>query len=227
MPTPKQIVKDCGYNSARSEEGLSEEGTCATCPFGESMPPADAYSIRTATPVTPPTKISSIEQQITDVRDHGGGWVPIVFHEVCDGCSNMAIAVDDFTALLDWLDEQADNGVVRSHRRSGHRRQRAKTSLKDRSISVRLGNWSIHPSRQPTRALTVTSRLLKTKASVGSVPVMGSIPRRGPGLRRRVLGDGLSRSRSAACLRVIRSSSFEEDSGARARPQLNPASRIR
>ena len=110
-PRTEQIVKDCGYNSARSEEGLSEEGTCESCPFGESIPPADPYAVRTATPVTPPTEISSIKQQIIDAQSHGGGWVPVVFHEVCDGCSNMAIAVSDFAALLDWLEAQAGMGI--------------------------------------------------------------------------------------------------------------------
>ena len=110
-PRTEQIVKDCGYNSARSEEGLSEEGTCESCPFGESIPPADPYAVRTATPVTPPTQISSIKQQIIDAQSHGGGWVPVVFHEVCDGCSNMAIAVSDFAALLDWLEAQAGMGI--------------------------------------------------------------------------------------------------------------------
>lgn len=108
----EQIVKRCGYNSARAEEGLSEEGSCADCPFGESVPPADPFALRTGTPVSPPLRLSSIEQQITDARVHGGGWVPIVFHEICDHCSDMAFGEADFAALLTWLGEQAANGVV-------------------------------------------------------------------------------------------------------------------
>ena len=107
----EEIVKSCGYNSARSEEGLSKEGTCETCSFGESIPPADPYAIRTATPVTRETTVSSIKQQIIDAQRHGGGWVPIVFHEICDNCSDMAMSVNDFAELLGWLDAQVGKGT--------------------------------------------------------------------------------------------------------------------
>ena len=33
-PRTEEIVKDCGYNSARSEEGLSKEGACESCRSG-------------------------------------------------------------------------------------------------------------------------------------------------------------------------------------------------
>jgi len=108
----KQVVQNCGYNSARAEEGLSAGGDCPVCPSGESMPPADPYSLRTATPVISSTTLSSIQQQIADAQANGGGWVPIVFHEVCDGCSDMAISLADFAALLDWLDSRAGDGIA-------------------------------------------------------------------------------------------------------------------
>jgi peptidoglycan/xylan/chitin deacetylase (PgdA/CDA1 family) len=110
-PRTEEIVKHCGYNSARSEEGLSKEGTCETCSYGESIPPADPYAIRTATPVTRETTVSSIKQQIIDAQNHGGGWVPIAFHEICDNCSDMGMSVNDFAELLDWLDAQASQGI--------------------------------------------------------------------------------------------------------------------
>ncbi|AGB24292.1 putative xylanase/chitin deacetylase [Mycobacterium sp. JS623] len=110
----KQIVARCGYNSARSEDGLFTADECSgsDCAFAETMPPADRYSVRTATPVIPPTRVAAIERQITDARMHGGGWVPIVFHEVCDRCSNLAISVKDFAVLLDWIQSESGNGVT-------------------------------------------------------------------------------------------------------------------
>nr|WP_157681357.1 polysaccharide deacetylase family protein [Mycobacterium sp. JS623] len=108
----EQIVKDCGYNSARSESGLFRGGACDTCDFAETVPPANPYSIRTSTPVINTTKLASIEREIIDARNHGGGWLPVVFHDVCDGCSSMAISTSDFDALLEWLESQAANGIT-------------------------------------------------------------------------------------------------------------------
>ena len=107
----EEIVKSCGYNSARSESRLFAGGACGTCAFAESTPPADPFSLRTATPVTSTTAVSSIEQQIIDAQRHGGGWVPIVFHEICDHCSDMGMSVNDFAELLDWLDAHASHGI--------------------------------------------------------------------------------------------------------------------
>src|SRR5262245_21967782 len=92
----EQIVKDCGYNSARAEGRLFAGGACESCAIAESIPPADPYAVRTATPVVATTSLSSIQEQITDAMTHGGGWMPIVFHEVCDQCSDMAITERDF-----------------------------------------------------------------------------------------------------------------------------------
>ena len=40
-----------------------------------------------------------------------GGWVPILFHGICDGCP-LGISQSDFTAYLDWLQGQSANGVI-------------------------------------------------------------------------------------------------------------------
>ena len=93
------------------QNGCSAGGACGTCAFAESTPPADPFSVRTATPVTSTTAVSSIEQQIVDAQRHGGGWVPIVFHEICDHCSDMGMSVNDFAELLDWLDAHASHGI--------------------------------------------------------------------------------------------------------------------
>ncbi|MCU1573978.1 MAG: putative xylanase/chitin deacetylase [Micrococcaceae bacterium] len=109
-PVTKSIVAKCGYNSARSEGGF---GTCdESCRFAETIPAADPYSIRTAVPVATATRISSIEQQIIDAESNGGGWVPLVFHDVCDMCSDMAVTPSDFDSLLTWLQARAANGTT-------------------------------------------------------------------------------------------------------------------
>lgn len=109
-PATEAVVRACGYNSARSEGGLT--GTCeGVCGYAESTPPEDPYSLRSASPVVTSTNVESIKQQITDAESHGGGWLPLVFHDVCTACSDMAISPDDFEALLTWLDSEASNGI--------------------------------------------------------------------------------------------------------------------
>ncbi|MDQ0031463.1 peptidoglycan/xylan/chitin deacetylase (PgdA/CDA1 family) [Arthrobacter bambusae] len=105
------IVKNCGYNSARSEGGFV--GSCeSVCPYAESSPADDPYKVRTASPVVTTTRLSDIEQQITDAATHGGGWVPLVFHDVCDACSDMAISPADFETLLNWIQSKAGSGMA-------------------------------------------------------------------------------------------------------------------
>jgi hypothetical protein len=43
---------------------------------------------------------------------HGGGWVQLVFHHLCDGCDAYSITPANFDSLLDWLQDQAVNNVV-------------------------------------------------------------------------------------------------------------------
>ena len=43
-----QALQDCGYLNARSVGELRGDNDCASCPFGESLPPANPYAIRTA-----------------------------------------------------------------------------------------------------------------------------------------------------------------------------------
>ena len=110
--TTATIVKNCGYNSARTVGALMS-GCPQTCPAAESVPPEDFYSIRTAAPVIPSTSVASIKEQITQAENQGQGWIPVVFHEVCDNnCSDMAISPAHFAELLDWLQTRAAHGTV-------------------------------------------------------------------------------------------------------------------
>lgn len=110
-PSTGAIVKNCGYNSARGDGGFSV-GCKNTCPSAEPMPPEDMYSIRTAAPVGTTTSLSMIKEQITEAETRGGGWVPLVFHDVCDHCSDMAISPASFAELLDWLQSRAATGTT-------------------------------------------------------------------------------------------------------------------
>jgi uncharacterized protein (DUF2267 family) len=49
---------------------------------------------------------------VTAAEQHGGGWVQLVFHHLCDGCDAYSITPANFQALLDWLQPRAATGTV-------------------------------------------------------------------------------------------------------------------
>jgi peptidoglycan/xylan/chitin deacetylase (PgdA/CDA1 family) len=103
--TTQQAAKDCGYNSARITSDLKSPTSCLKCVVAETIPPVNPYEIRTPSTIRPSFTLDQIKALVTQAEDGGGGWVPLVFHHICEpaaGCSN-SISMADFTALLDWL----------------------------------------------------------------------------------------------------------------------------
>jgi len=103
----KQIVRDCGYNSARWVAGVDGRNT-----FAETIPPRDVYATRTPQLPKSSTSLATLKSYVTGAEQHGGGWVQLVFHHLCTRCNTYAVSVADFTALLDWLEPRAANGTV-------------------------------------------------------------------------------------------------------------------
>jgi peptidoglycan/xylan/chitin deacetylase (PgdA/CDA1 family) len=106
-----QAVQQCGYAGARVTGGLRSDD-CPTCSAAESVPPADPHRIRAATSVVTGTSVASVVDAVEAARESGGGWVVLVLHEICDGCSAMAMSPRDLDRLLDWLAGQAPRGIA-------------------------------------------------------------------------------------------------------------------
>jgi hypothetical protein len=47
--------------------------------------------------------LADIESMVTNAENDKGGWVPLVFHHICDACGGNSISLANFTALMDWL----------------------------------------------------------------------------------------------------------------------------
>ena len=103
----KQIVRDCGYNSARWVAGVDGRNV-----FAETIPPRDAYATRTPQLPKSSTSLATLKSYVTGAEQNGGGWVQIVFHHLCTRCNTYAVSVADFTALLDWLQPRGANGTI-------------------------------------------------------------------------------------------------------------------
>src|SRR5439155_15096769 len=102
------VVHDCGYNSGRGVSGVDDTKT-----FAETIPPLDAYGLRMTPSIKQGTTMATVEGYVTAAETHGGGWVQLLIHHLCDQCDAYSTTVPDFTAFLDWLQgEVASGGVV-------------------------------------------------------------------------------------------------------------------
>lgn len=108
-PTAEQIVQECGYTTGRGVGDLYSDG-----PYAETIPPQDPYKLRTTEGATTSTTLADLQASVTDAETHGGGWVPLVFHGICDNrCTNEnTVTTATFTAFLDWLAPRSANGTV-------------------------------------------------------------------------------------------------------------------
>jgi peptidoglycan/xylan/chitin deacetylase (PgdA/CDA1 family) len=111
-PDISKFAADCGYNSARQVGGLVARTGCALCPVTEAIPPAQPYEIRTGGFIDPSWKLEDIQAQVLAAEQAGGGWVPLVFHAVCDACSSNAVNPKEFAAFVDWLAQRQSRGTV-------------------------------------------------------------------------------------------------------------------
>jgi peptidoglycan/xylan/chitin deacetylase (PgdA/CDA1 family) len=112
--TSEAVVRYCGYNSGRGVTGVSKTG-----PFGETIPPADAYATRTPPNPKTATKLSTLESYVLNAETdtQSSDWVQFVFHRVCDKstgghCGAYSISPGDLSAFLDFLQAEVSAGRV-------------------------------------------------------------------------------------------------------------------
>ncbi|MGI5862038.1 MAG: polysaccharide deacetylase family protein [Myxococcales bacterium] len=108
----RQVVAECGYTSARDVSGIRSPTGCFTCPYAETIPPGAPYLVRSTPSVRRTTTLEVLKGYVTQAEQHGGGWVPIVLHHVCDGCNEYAISEATLDAFLAWLKQRKAQGTV-------------------------------------------------------------------------------------------------------------------
>ncbi|MEQ1558980.1 MAG: Ig-like domain-containing protein [Methyloglobulus sp.] len=99
------------YESGRTVGGLVTGTECFNCPWSESIPPGNPYYIATNNSVSSTTTLDDLKSYVTQAEINGGGWVPLVFHRICDGCSTLAVTPAIFDAFLDWLETRDVQGT--------------------------------------------------------------------------------------------------------------------
>jgi peptidoglycan/xylan/chitin deacetylase (PgdA/CDA1 family) len=113
----QDIVKGCGYLSARTASGVSPDGPV----YAEKLPPANWFATAALSTAAGPQTLASLQHAVLTAADTGGGWLPMVLHRVCRttdptfaNCMTGEAPVDDetFAAFLDWLKHGAPKGTT-------------------------------------------------------------------------------------------------------------------
>jgi peptidoglycan/xylan/chitin deacetylase (PgdA/CDA1 family) len=107
------IVQSCGYDTARQGGALASTTSTPGPRYAEPLPLPDPYAMRAIDVDAPnPKTLADLKSFVTAAAAHGGGLLPITFHQVCDQvmsdynqCMSTWSAVDTVVLrqFLDWL----------------------------------------------------------------------------------------------------------------------------
>jgi peptidoglycan/xylan/chitin deacetylase (PgdA/CDA1 family) len=111
--TAENIVQQCGFTNARVGGGVSTSNFTPTAPYIETLPAKDPMAVRTiAVDGASPMTLADLKAFVNAASAHGGGWLPMTFHNVCDqaasdysSCMSSYGPIDDVVLgqFLDWL----------------------------------------------------------------------------------------------------------------------------
>ncbi len=100
------------YESARAVGGLASGAICTGCPWADTIAPVNPYYIATNNSVISTTTLADLQTYVTQVENNGGGWVPLVFHNICDSCgSSLAVSPALLETFLTWLDARTQQST--------------------------------------------------------------------------------------------------------------------
>jgi hypothetical protein len=110
-PEVRKIVQQCGYNSGRLDGGLRSP-ICADCAAAGPFQPTDPYGVETPDQVDNSWTLADLERSVTDA-EQTGGWVPLVFHHICDTrvCGPLSVRSSTLQAFTDWLADRTRLGT--------------------------------------------------------------------------------------------------------------------
>lgn len=99
----ERIVPKCGFTNARQGGGISSDNVTPGPPWAESLPPKDPAAVRTiAVDGRSPNRLGDLENYVTGAAAHGGGWLVITFHDVCDAyASDFVHCMDSYGPVQD------------------------------------------------------------------------------------------------------------------------------
>jgi peptidoglycan/xylan/chitin deacetylase (PgdA/CDA1 family) len=110
LPAVRSLLQECGYHDARRVGDLRGP-LCEDCSYAETIPPPDIWGIKSNEYITGPLTLPLLESYVTQAEANGGGWVPLMFHDIC-ACADSSVSASDLSAFLAWLKARAPLGTV-------------------------------------------------------------------------------------------------------------------
>jgi peptidoglycan/xylan/chitin deacetylase (PgdA/CDA1 family) len=109
----KRVVEQCGYNSGRGVGDLRSPGSgCRLCATANTIPPVDRWKIYTNKSID--ADLNKAKIYVTQAEEDIGGWVPLVFHHICDGCAANSMDLETFSAFVEWLSKRPSSTEVKT-----------------------------------------------------------------------------------------------------------------
>lgn len=113
----QQILRDCGYLSARDSGGILTPTSCNGCPTFLNFPLSEPYAIRSIS-----YRIDSGNEQIIDIinkaqndvnQNNAFGWLIFIFHEIGNlPNSPTSITLENLERLLEYIQNQNSIAIV-------------------------------------------------------------------------------------------------------------------
>lgn len=178
--TAEKIVRGCGYQSGRTSGSLLPD----RAPYAEAVPPHDPFGIWVlGTTDDGPITRAALQAGVEAAYANGGGWLPLVFHDVCDPdapsystCMSGYRPVDlnVLEGFLAWLVKQSPRGVevkdVADVMGTGGARPVVSVTDPGEGATVAGGRWAISGTDSwPSGDVTVS--IYRGRYSIGS-PVL-------------------------------------------------------
>jgi peptidoglycan/xylan/chitin deacetylase (PgdA/CDA1 family) len=110
-PTVRQVLEDCGFNTASATGLLRHPHGCQRCPLAETLPPEDPLRIRAVASVQEDWTLEDLKSLVRQAEGAGGGWITLSFHQICEGCASYGVSEAKLEAFLAWLAPRATQGT--------------------------------------------------------------------------------------------------------------------
>ncbi len=148
----ERIVKNCGFTSARNLGDIRSPGSCSSCPYAETIPPANAYNTAALDEVDSSWTLKNLQDSVTSAETHNGGWVQLTFHHIAVGTDpSLTISPALFEQFVTWLAARTAGGTTVVQ-----------------TVSQALGNSQPPPANQAPAAAFTSSSVGLTASFDGS-----------------------------------------------------------
>ncbi|MBG6060168.1 peptidoglycan/xylan/chitin deacetylase (PgdA/CDA1 family), partial [Cryobacterium sp. MP_M5] len=109
----QNIVKNCGFASGRNLGDIRSPGSCGSCAFAETLPPARPYETAALDEVDSTWTLANLQNSVINAENNGGGWVQLTFHHIATGTDpSLTISPTLFNQFVVWLKARTANGTT-------------------------------------------------------------------------------------------------------------------